>query len=183
MIWDDAINAAARISARLGGLTILLSAILVALEVLSRNLGLGLRFHAFELTNYGFAAAVAFGFSYALTLRAHIRIDVLYQWLPLSLKTFLDCLSLLTLFLLSAGMAYHSWRVVMLSAQLGARPNSTLDIPLAIPQAIWATGLTWFMLIALAMLLRSLLLLITSGTDATHRAIGIAADAEQGSTE
>ncbi|WP_419908206.1 TRAP transporter small permease subunit [Hoeflea sp.] len=183
MTWDSAIQASARISARLGGLTILVSAVLVTLEVISRNLGLGFRFHAFELTNFGFAAAVAFGFSYALAQRAHIRIDILYQQLPVSLRAFLDCLSLLTLFLLAAGMSYYAWGVVAQSAKLGARPNSTLDIPLAVPQAIWASGLTWFMLIALALLLRSVLILFANGPAATHQAFGVMVERGQGSTE
>ena len=68
MKWFARIEACARLSARIGGLTILCSAVLIGLEVLSRNLGLGLRFHAFELTNYGFAAATAFGFAHALAL-------------------------------------------------------------------------------------------------------------------
>ncbi|MGI9486544.1 MAG: hypothetical protein ACR2RF_11820 [Geminicoccaceae bacterium] len=52
MTGDRIINAAARLSARLGGAAILASALLVGLEVASRNFGLGLRLHAFELTNY-----------------------------------------------------------------------------------------------------------------------------------
>lgn len=183
MIWDNATEIAARIAARIGGLTILASAILVALEVFSRNLGLGIKFHAFELTNFGFAAAVAFGFSYALTLRAHIRIDVLYQRFPVSMRAFFDCLSLLTLFLLASGMTYYAWGVVAQSAKLGARPNSTLDIPLAIPQAVWATGLTWFMLIALVLFLRSIIVLFAKGPTAAHKAFGVSTEADQGRSE
>ncbi len=139
---------AARWSARLGGTVILLSALLVTADVAARNLGLGLRLHAFELTNYTFASAVAFGFAFALTERSHIRIDLLYRCLPVRARAVLDATALASLTGLGAGMAWHGWGVVAASLRLGARPNSTLDIPLAAPQALWAAGLTWFALIA-----------------------------------
>ena len=176
MTLDRAIDTSAKISARLGGAAILCSAILVVLEVTSRNLSLGLRFHAFELTNYGFAAAVAFGFSYALVQRAHIRVDFLYQYIPIAAKAILDAVSLLLLTALAMGMSFYAWQVVAHSLRLGARPNSTLDIPLAIPQAIWATGLTWFALIALALAFRAAIAICTGGPAALHARVGINLD-------
>lgn len=173
MTLDRAIETAARISARLGGAAILLSAVLVTLEVISRNLSLGIRFHAFELTNYGFAAAVAFGFAFALTQRAHIRIDILYQQVSTPAKAVLDAVSLFLLTALATGMSVYAWRVVGHSMRLGARPNSTLDIPLAVPQAVWATGLTWFALVSLALAIRALVALHRGGPAAVHDRIGI----------
>ena len=176
MTGDRIINAAARLSARLGGAAILASALLVGLEVASRNLGLGLRLHAFELTNYAFASAIAFGFAYAATSRTHIRIDIAYQWLSLTTRAVLDLLSLLLLFLLASGMAWHAWRVVAQSLKLGARPNSTLDIPLAAPQALWALGLSWFALVTLALALHALTLLYRGRLDRVHARAGIGRD-------
>lgn len=177
MTLDGAVETAARISARLGGAIILLSAILVALEVASRNLGLGIRFHAFDLTNYGFATAVAFGFAFALTQRAHIRIDILYQKVPTSAKAILDAISLCMLTILAFGMSLYAWQVVSHSMRLGARPNSTLDVHIAIPQAVWACGLTWFALVSLALSIQSLTALRKGGSTALHDRIGITLDA------
>jgi len=172
------IEPAARWLARLGGLVILTSAVLIGFELLSRNLGLGIKFHAFDLTNYGFAAATAFGFAYALTQRAHIRIDVIYQWVPVPVRAMLDLLSLLLLLVMASGMAWYAWRVVAYSARLGARPNSTLDIPLALPQAIWAIGLSAFALISVLMALRLVLRLVRGGPGVVHAEFGVGSDSE-----
>ena len=178
--WSQTIRSAtavaARWSARLGGGLILLSAFLVAAEVVARNLGLGVRLYAFELTNYAFASAIAFGFSYALIERAHIRIDLLYQWLPLGLRAWLDAFALICLAAMAGGMAWQGWRVVAASLRLGARPNSTLDIPLAGPQAIWATGLTWFALVAVVLSAMAMAGLLRGRVAAVHASAGVAAE-------
>ncbi|GIX13063.1 MAG: hypothetical protein KatS3mg118_1022 [Paracoccaceae bacterium] len=164
---------AARWAARLGGAAILVAAVLVAAEVLSRNLGLGLRLHAFELTNYIFAAAVAFGLSWALVEGAHIRIDLLYRWLPMPLRAVLDVAALAALAVTAAGMAWQGWRVTGASLALGARPNATLDIPLALPQAVWAAGLSWFAAVAALMALAALARLIRGRWAEISRMAGI----------
>jgi len=169
---------AARWSARLGGAVILLSAFLVAAEVVARNLGLGVRLYAFELTNYAFASALAFGFTYALVERAHIRIDLLYHWLPLEVRAWLDGAALLCVAAMACGMAWHGWRVVAASLRLGARPNSTLDIPLAAPQAIWAIGLTWFALVASVLTILAVAGLAKGRAAEVHASAGVAAESE-----
>ena len=169
---------AARWSARLGGGMILLAVFLVAAEVVARNLGLGVRLHAFDLTNYAFAAAIAFGFSFALIERAHIRIDLVYQRLPLGLRAWLDAIALTGLAVMACGMAWQAWRVVAASLKLGARPNSTLDIPLAIPQAVWATGLTWFALVATVLSVIAAAGLVRGRLAEVHAASGVISERE-----
>ena len=176
MTWSRAVDRAARFAARLGGAAILISAVLVSLEVVFRNLGIGLRLHSFELTNYIFAGAVAFSFAYAVTRRAHIRIDLLYQHTPVWTRALLDVLALGLLAALSAGMAYHAWKVVAHSARLGARPNSTLDLPLALPQGVWALGLTWFALVSLALALPAAGRLLRGRFAAVHNETGVISD-------
>lgn len=168
---------AARVAARTGGALILASALLVAAEVAARNLGLGLRLHAFELTNYAFAIAVAFGFAHALTTRSHIRIDLAYRPLPAPVQAVLDLAALAATVAVASGMAWHGWRVVRASLDLGARPNSTLDLPLALPQAIWAAGLTFFALVA-AVLCLATAARLARGRIAGVRALAGAGDAE-----
>ena len=178
---DRLTEAASRASARLGGAVILLSALLVTAEVFVRNAQVGplagVRLHAFELTNWGFAAAVAFGFSYALTQRAHIRIDLLYGWAPLPVRATLDAAALLSLAAMACFMAWHGWGVAAQSLKLGAMPNSTLRIPMAIPQAVWAGGLTWFAGIATLLAGQATWRLLTGRFAALHAAAGVTAEA------
>lgn len=175
--FERAVRAASRWSARLGGLVVLACAVLVTAEVILRNLpgGLGseVRLHSFELTNFGFAAAVAFGFAYALAERAHIRIDLLYARLPLAARAGLDALSLLSLAAMASTMAWHGWGVAMRSAAMGAMPNSTLRLPLVIPQSVWAAGLTWFAGIAVLLAAQALLRLARGRFAEVHAAAGV----------
>ena len=173
---NRAIAGLSRWSARLAGLVILASAGLVSLDVLIRNLPDGIRpnlhLHSFDLTNFGFAAAVAFGFAYALISRAHIRIDVVYALFPLWLRAVLDAAALIGLTVTAAVMAWHAWDVVAESYRLGAMPNSTLRLPMAIPQAIWASGITWFALVAAVLSTQALLLLASGRLAALHAMAG-----------
>ena len=175
-LLDRWVERLSRWSARLGGLVVLACAFLVTLEVALRSLpgGMprGLQLHSFDLTNYGFAAAVAFGFAYALTTRAHIRIDLLYPLLPQWLRAVLDAAALLSLALMGAVMAWHGWSVVAQSLRLGAMPNSTLRLPLAIPQSVWATGLSWFALVAVVLAARALWQLAHGQVDRVRAASG-----------
>lgn len=173
MRWQHVIDTAAQYGARLGGAMILASAVLVSLEVVVRNLGINIRLHSFELTNYGFAVAVAFAFAYAVTQRAHIRIDVLYHLMPIGLRAILDLLALVLLAILSSGMAFYAWKVVAHSARLGARPNSTLDIPLSLPQGLWALGLTWFALVSSILTLRAVTQILRGRLATLHAEAGV----------
>ena len=176
MNWQNTIGIVAKYSARLAGLTILASAGLVSLEVIFRNLEINIRLYSFELTNYGFACAVAFALSYATAQRSHIRIDLFYRFTSLKTKAVLDITSILIIFLLASGMAYYAWKVVIHSHKLNAKPNTTLDIPLAIPQAIWAVGLTLFSLVSFSLLLRAIYLFYRGDAPKVRDEIGLISD-------
>ncbi|RAH97768.1 hypothetical protein DLJ53_28425 [Acuticoccus sediminis] len=179
---DRIVGTLSRWSARLGGAVVLACALLVAAEVILRNLpgGMpeGIRLHSFDLTNYGYAAAVAFGFSYALTERAHIRIDVLYALMPLALRAILDVFALVCLAATAATMAWYAWDVAMRSAAMGAMPNSTLRLPLAIPQSIWAAGLTWFAIVATLLTVQALVQLARGRIRQVHESTGVVREGE-----
>lgn len=180
--FERAVRAASRWSARLGGLVVLACAVLVSVEVVLRNLpggvGATAQLHSFELTNFGFAAAVAFGFAYALTERAHIRIDLIYARLPLPARALLDALSLLSLAAMASVMAWHGWGVAMRSAAMGAMPNSTLRLPLVVPQSVWAAGLSWFAAIAVLLAAQALLRLARGRFAQLHADAGVVREEE-----
>ena len=174
----------AKYSARLAGVIILASAVLISVEVICRNLGINFSLYSFELTNYGFACAVAFALSYATAQRSHIRIDLFYRLAPVKMKAILDIASMFTLFLLASGMSYYAWKVVIHSAKLNARPNTSLDIPLAIPQAIWATGLTFFAFVSVTLFLRNLITFFQGNTLEVCQELGvISADSDRCSND
>ena len=164
----DWIERASRGMARAGGAAILLCAVLISLDVLTRKL-LGVAwFESYEVTIYVFAIAVAFGQAYSLVAGAHIRVDVLHAALPRPLRTALDALSLALLAGTTAYLAWHAWSTVAQSASLGARSNSTLGVPLVIPQGLWSIGLTWFALVAAVLLVRHAVLVTRGRTNAAE---------------
>ena len=144
-----------RLLARLGGLMILASALLVGVEVVLRNLfGLAV-LNSFELTIYLFATAVALGLPHALAARAHIRIDILHARLPLPMRAVLDVAALASVAALAGLFAWHALGVARHSAALGATSNSGHAIPLVLPQGAWALALAWFALVAALLTLRA----------------------------
>jgi TRAP-type C4-dicarboxylate transport system permease small subunit len=146
------VTAVSRFLARLGGALILLCACLVSLDVVFRNLFKLAIFESYELTGYGIALATAFGLSWALVTKAHIRIEVLYNMLGTKPRACLDICALASLSVIAAVLVYYGALVLLDNWQLDARSNSTLHVPLAIPQGLWLLGLVWFAVCAAVLL-------------------------------
>ena len=60
------------------GSALLFCAVLVTLDVFARNLFNDIFFESYDITICWYAVTVAFSFSFALTTKTHIRIDVIY---------------------------------------------------------------------------------------------------------
>ena len=138
------VTAVSRWLARLGGALILLCAFLVSLDVVFRNVFKLAIFESYELTGYGIALATMFGLAWGLVTKAHIRIEVIYNVLGVKPRAYLDICALASLSVIAAVMTYYGALVVLDNWELGARSNSTLHVPLAIPQGLWLLGLVWF---------------------------------------
>ncbi|XWN30424.1 MAG: TRAP transporter small permease [Devosia sp.] len=159
--------------ARIGGALVLVSAFLVAAEVFMRNLfGLAV-LHSFEITIYLFAVAISVSLAHALMRRAHIRIDLVIGHAPRPLAAVLDVAAVIAVAGLALTFAVHAWGVVAHSASLGARSNTTLAVPLVIPQSAWAMGLSLFALTATVLALRLLTLLLRGRFGAVAARAGI----------
>lgn len=156
---------------RLGGAIIALIALLVCGDVIARNVFNSTVFHSFEISLYLFAVAVSFGFAQALIEQANIRIDVVYNLARPTLRRALDQLALLSVSGLAVLFAIRGWQVALHSAERGKMSNSSLAVPLAIPQTIWAMGMTVFALVAVFITVRHAMAL-ASGRGARADALG-----------
>lgn len=133
---------------RVGGVFLLLAALLVSFEILARKL-LALPFNVgTELSTYALAVGASWSFAYALLQRAHVRIDVLRRPLPQSARSVLDLLALSSLVAFGFILSWHVWGTVQTSWTLGAKENTPLATPLVIPQALWFWGIAWFTAVA-----------------------------------
>ena len=127
-----------------GGALLLLAAFTVSVDVVLRKLFAVSLGGADELSGYAFAIGTAWAFAFALLRRANVRVDALYQHLPLKFCALLDILALLALGWFVAYLAFYGWQVLETSWTLSARSNSALKMPLWIPQSLWVAGLAAF---------------------------------------
>ena len=172
---DDLITLArkiARAGTWFGGGLLVVAALIIGVEVVIRkafSLSIG---GADELSGFALAIGSAWSFAFALMDRAHVRIDSLYVVLPTRLCAFLDVLGLMALTGFMALVTWFGYGVFEKSWEFGARTMSPLAPPLAVPQALWVLGLVMFMAVALLLLARALIALITGDSRGVQRLIG-----------
>ena len=162
-----AASACRRLVARLGtgmglaaGWGFILCAAFITFDVLARRF-LGFSSQATtELTGYALAFGISWALAHTLTSRAHVRIDVLINFLPARIRYPMHLLSLAALAVFIGFLAKGAWELVDESLLFNATDISILRTPLWIPQGLWAFGIIVFLVLILLMLVESTLLVI-----------------------
>lgn len=113
-------------------------------QVMGRGLG-----GVDEISGYVMAGIAAWGFSYALVDRAHVRIDVLTGRLSLPGRSVFDLISMISVFGVAVLVSWYGWNVLSRSILRGSHANTPLETPLWIPQSIWVGGWIWLSLVSL----------------------------------
>jgi len=164
--------AAAALMAHLAGWTYIACALFITFDIVARAfLGFSSR-ATVEITGYMLAAGIAWALAHTLARRAHIRVDVLVNSLPLRLRAWLHLLSLALLGGLGVLIAWSAWELVDESALFDAHDNSALRVPLVLPQGIWAFGISAFVVMLLVLLLESALNLLAGEPAELDRLLG-----------
>jgi len=109
-----------------------------------------------ELSGYLLGIGMAWGLAATLLDRAHVRIDLLVQKLPLRARAWLHVAALAVLLVVAGFFAWGSASLALDSYQLSATDVSLLRTPLSLPQALWAAGFALFFVVALALCIRVL---------------------------
>jgi TRAP-type C4-dicarboxylate transport system permease small subunit len=166
-----------------GGVIFFASALLITFEVfirkfLSRSLG-----GADELSGYGFAVAVTFGFAYAALDRAHIRVDTFHAWLSERGRALLDIAAAVLLIVYFALLLNYGLRVVADTWEMSAHSNTPLHVPLIVPQILWWLGLCLTVAVSALLLVRACLHLLLGELSASNRLIGARGMVEEISDE
>ena len=125
-----------------------------------------------EVSSYMLACGIAWSLAHTLARRAHIRVDVLVNRLPLRLRSWLHVLSLALLASFAGFVAWAGWQVLEESMLFDAHDNSALRIPMELPQGIWAFGLLAFLVMSLVLLLESTLALAFGRADEVDALLG-----------
>jgi TRAP-type C4-dicarboxylate transport system permease small subunit len=135
-----------RIFAIVAGWALLGLSVFIGVDVIGRKLFDFSMQGSDEIGGYIMAATCAFGFSYTLAKRSHIRLNLILPRLP---KNFQGAANILAYAALALYAYMLLWRVGALfleSWQLKAVAPTPLETPLWIPQFFLAAGLAWFAL-------------------------------------
>lgn len=119
---------------------LLAASLLVCAEVFMRkvfSLSLG---GADELSGYALAISTSIGCTLAFFDRSHIRIDVVYRLLPHRVRSALDLVAALSLFVVAALLVIYGGMEFWESFRFNALANTPLRTPLWIPQGLWLAG-------------------------------------------
>ena len=156
----------AAVMAHVAGWNYVACALFITFDVVARSL-FGFSSKAtIEITGYMLAGGIAWGLAHTLARRAHIRVDVWVNRLPLGIRASLHLLSLLLLAVFAAFCAWAAYGLVDESLLFDAHDNSALRVPLVIPQGIWTFGIIAFCGMILVLAIESVLsLMLGRGAD------------------
>ncbi len=156
----------------IGGAALLLSAVMVTVDVLSRKI-LGVTMSGSdEITGYVFAGATTWAYAYCLLTRSNIRIDALYNVLPMALRAGLDLLGLALLLLYMAYLTVKGVAMLATSWERDSVAVSVMATPQWIPQAVWLSGLVFFIISLAFLILYALAALVVGGAPAVQAIAG-----------
>jgi TRAP-type mannitol/chloroaromatic compound transport system permease small subunit len=154
------------------GWLFVICALFVSFDVLARKFLNVSSKATVEVTGYMLAFGIAWGLCDALTTRAHIRVDVLVSKLPLAFRVWAHGLALAFLAVLAFFFVWRAWAVALESWEFNAHDSSALTIPLVVPQALWALGITAFFVLTVLMLTEVSILLSMGRRDQVDRMLG-----------
>lgn len=163
----------------IGGLLVALAAAVICAEIVLRRVFNTTMVGVDEIGGYALAIGSAWSFAHALIHKAHVRIDTLYFRLPRRLRPYLDLCSLTVLLWLVALLTYRAAEMAYFSGQYGSRSMTPIATPLVVPQALWAVGLGFFLLVIVVLLARALAALLRGDGAAVSRLAGPATIEEE----
>lgn len=136
----QAIDALSIFMAYMAGWAFVFCGFYILFEIFARNV-LGTSTNStIEVSGYVLAVGMSWGCSHALAQRSHVRIDVVINLLPPSIRQWLHLASLALLSLFAGVLAKGAFDVTMESQLFGSHDMSMLEIPLVIPQSLWTAG-------------------------------------------
>jgi len=149
-----AVERASQLALSVAGWCFLAMTLLICFDIMARRV-LGFSSGATsELSGYLLAVGMSWGLAAALIERAHVRIDIFVQKLPLGARAWLHFAALAVLLAVAGFFAWGAAALALDSWELRATDVSQLSTPLVVPQALWAVGLALFLLTAVALAAR-----------------------------
>jgi len=144
---------------RLAQALALLLGVFILLVILAQVVGRFLGFvvpSALELAGFATAGLIFLGLAPTLRAGGHIRVVLVQQKLPPRARGWLEGLSLLLSVVAAFYAAFHAWEKAWESLRFGDLAPGLLPLPLWMPLALLALGLSVFALALLEAFLRAL---------------------------
>lgn len=176
-------NALSLGAAWFGGAITLASVLLICFDVLVRKFFGFTTGGADELSGYAFAISTSWSLAFVVLHRGNVRVDALYQRLPVRVSAVLDWLSLVALGVFMVFLTYYASFVVDTSWTQSSAANTPLATPLWIPQGLWFLGLVWMCLVLALMLVRASVALVTGDIPAIKGLCGVRSAEEEAEEE
>ena len=166
-----------------GGALTLASVFLICFDVISRKFFGFTTGGADELSGYAFAISTSWALAFAMLQRANVRVDVLYQKLPVRLSGVLDWLTLVAMGVFMSQLTYYAYGVVETSWVQNSAASTPLGTPLWIPQGLWMLGLVWMCIVLALMMLRASVALVTGDLQTVKEICGVRSTVEEAQEE
>jgi len=148
-----------RLASNIFGVLMLALALLVTAETLLRKLfsiSLG---GVDELAGYSITIGAPLAFAVCLIDRSHIRINLLYIFMRPRLKAWMDCLSVFAIGLVAIFLFAFAVKTVMDTQTYQSLAQTPWATPLIYPQSLWLIAVSVFVLPAVLLPLRAMLML------------------------
>jgi TRAP-type mannitol/chloroaromatic compound transport system permease small subunit len=127
-------------TAYLSGALFFLYSLYVAAEVVGR------RFFSFytgiadEIGGYVLAAGGSLAFAYTLLAGGHVRIDIIFGFLPKRMRPWLDAISMVTMSTFALTVAFYLFQMTFQSYRIGATGHSLIMMPQWLIQSVLSFG-------------------------------------------
>lgn len=162
-----------RFAVWVGGASLLIAAIIVFFDVLSRRFLGWTMSGSDEISGYVFAASTTWAYSYCLLHRSNVRIDALYNILPRPVTGILDVIGVSLLLYYMSIMTWYAWDATYESFVNNSVSITTLATPQWIPQSFWFVGLALFLVTLVFVTLYSLVALAQRNWDLLNKIAGV----------
>jgi TRAP-type C4-dicarboxylate transport system permease small subunit len=126
-----------------------------------------------EIGGYVLAIICAWGFSYALATKAHIRLTAILAKFPAKVQAIANITAYGALMLLALLMVWRGGAMLLETLEIHAVAPTPLETPLWIPQGLWTLGLLWFFLHVSTYFINAIFLLANGEKDELNKAYGV----------
>ena len=174
-----AISWVARVFAWIGGAMIMVAALIVSTEVISRKLFMLPFSGSDEVGAYLFAIGTSWSMAFVMVTRGHVRIDALYGAFSPFVRAILDFVALIGLAILVIALTDRSWELVSDNLSGWNRSNTPLRVPLPYPQLPWFFGFALFLVAIIIAALRASIALVRGDYAKVAATVGVPSQDEE----